>query len=163
MRILGIDCGSGATGYGVVDSDGARHRLVEAGTVTTSARLPFERRLALIAKGLRELIARQAPDAAAVEEVFHGVNPRSAFLLAQVRGAVLLVLAEAGLPVASYSPLEVKASVTGYGKAEKSQVQYMLPRLLEASVPASPDACDALAVAICHAHHRSAAALRSRL
>ncbi|MBS1857738.1 MAG: crossover junction endodeoxyribonuclease RuvC [Acidobacteria bacterium] len=156
MRVLGIDCGSERTGYGVVDSDGLRHRMVVAGVIKTNPRWPFERRLMEIAGGLRELIREHKPELAAVEEVFHAVNAKSALKLAHVRGVALLVVGEAGLGLAEYSPLEVKMSVVGYGRAEKTQVQMMVRSLLGlAEVVESLDASDALAVAICHATHES--------
>jgi crossover junction endodeoxyribonuclease RuvC len=152
VRVLGIDCGSERTGYGVVDSDGSRHRMVAAGFIKTNPKWPFERRLMTIAAGLRELIRDHHPELAAVEGIFHSVNAKSALRLAHVRGVALLVVGEAGLGLAEYSPMEVKMSVVGYGRAEKSQVQMMVRSLLGlAEVVESLDASDALAVAICHA------------
>ena len=152
MRVLGIDCGSEHTGYGVIDSDGHSHAIVTAGTIHTSPRNPFATRLAAIAAGLREVIQEHRPEAAAVEEVFHAANTRSALKLAHVRGVAMLVIAEASLECGEYSALSVKQSVVGYGRAEKSQVQFMVRSLLGPTTPsAEPDACDALAVAICHA------------
>ena len=156
MRVLGIDCGSERTGYGVVDSDGLRHRMVAAGVIQTNPRCGFDRRLLTIAGGLRELIREHRPEMAAVEGVFSAINAKSALKLAHVRGVALLVIAEAGLEFAEYSPLEVKMSVVGYGRAEKSQVQMMVRSLLGlAAVIQSLDASDALAVAICHANHEA--------
>jgi crossover junction endodeoxyribonuclease RuvC len=156
VRVLGIDCGSERTGYGVIDSDGLRHQLVAAGVIRTSTKWTFERRLLEIAGGLRHLIGEHAPEIAAVEGVFLAANARSALKLAHVRGVALLAIAEAGMPLAEYSPLEVKTSVVGYGRAEKSQVQMMVRTILRLAHPiASEDACDALAVAICHATRES--------
>ncbi len=156
MRVLGIDCGSARTGYGVIESDGGLHRLLVAGVIRTNTRWPFEKRLLEIARGLRELIREQAPEAAAVEEVFFSANVKTALKLAHVRGIALLCIAEAGLQLAEYSPLEVKMSVVGYGRAEKSQVQIMVRSLLRLpQAIESEDASDALAVAICHATHES--------
>jgi crossover junction endodeoxyribonuclease RuvC len=153
VRVLGIDCGSERTGYGVIDSDGLEHRIVAAGVIRTSPKWPFEACLLEIAKGLRRLIGEYSPDAAAVEEVFFAANAKSALKLAQVRGVALLAIAEASLELAEYSPLEIKMSVTGYGRAAKSQVQIMVRSLLRAPEPIeSEDASDALAVAICHAN-----------
>jgi len=130
--------------------------MVAAGVIQTNPRWPFERRLMVIAAGLRELIREHKPELAAVEEVFHAVNAKSALRLAHVRGVALLVVGEAGLGLAEYSPLEVKMSVVGYGRAEKSQVQMMVRSLLGlAEVVKSLDASDALAVAICHAAHEA--------
>lgn len=156
MRVLGIDCGSQRTGYGVIDSDGRDHRMVAAGVIRTNTKWPFEKRLLEIASGLRALIQEHTPELAAVEEVFHAVNVKTALKLAHVRGVALLAIAEAGVELAEYSPLEVKISVVGYGRAEKFQVQVMVQSLL--SLPQaieSLDACDALAVAICHATHEA--------
>jgi crossover junction endodeoxyribonuclease RuvC len=152
MRVLGIDCGTERTGYGIIDSDGRDHRLVTAGVIRAQSGLPLEERLLLIGRGLREVIRTHRPEAAAVEQVFHGANPKTALKLAHVRGAALLVAAEAGLEVGEYSALEVKTSVVGYGRAEKAQVQMMVASLLGLGDPiASEDASDAVAVAICHA------------
>lgn len=152
MRILGIDCGTERTGYGIVDSDGRVHRMVTAGVIRTDAKAPLERRLLAIGSRLREVIREFRPDAAAVEDVFVAANVRSGLKLAHVRGAALMLLAESELPVGSYSPLEVKTSVVGYGRAGKEQVQVMVRNLLRLdSVIDSEDASDALAVAICHA------------
>jgi crossover junction endodeoxyribonuclease RuvC len=156
MRVLGIDCGVERTGYGVIESDGRTHRLVVAGVIRTSPASPLEARLLRIAVGLRETIVLHHPVCAAVEEVFFAVNVKTALKLAHVRGIVLLVAAEAGLAMGEYSPLEVKSSVVGYGRAEKSQVQMMVRSLLGLDQPiASEDACDAVAVAICHANRES--------
>jgi crossover junction endodeoxyribonuclease RuvC len=156
VRLLGIDCGSERTGYGVIDSDGRDHRLVAAGVIRTNTKWPFEKRLVEIANGLRGLIREHAPEAAAVEGVFFSANVKTALKLAHVRGVALLAIAEAGIGLAEYSPLEVKTSVVGYGRAEKSQVQLMIGSLLRLAEPIeSEDACDALAVAICHATHEA--------
>jgi crossover junction endodeoxyribonuclease RuvC len=156
MRVFGIDCGTERTGYGVIDSDGRLHRLVCAGCIVSSAREPLEIRLFHIARELRGLMAEHRPDSAAVEEVFFAVNAKSALKLSHVRGVAMLVVAEAAVQFAEYSPLEVKKSVVGYGRAEKAQVQQMVASLLRLTAPiASEDACDALAIAICHATHAS--------
>ncbi len=158
MRVLGIDCGSERTGYGVIESDGAQHRLLIAGVIRTSPKSPFEARLLQIAIGLRGLIRDHAPESAAVEGVFHAVNVKTALKLAHVRGIALLSVAEAGIALAEYSPLEVKMSVVGYGRAEKCQVQMMVQSLLRLpAILESEDASDALAVAICHATRASTA------
>ena len=151
MRVLGIDCGSVRTGYGIIDSDGRRHAIVSAGTIHVSSKESLEKRLMAIAGELRAVIAQFHPDAAAVEQVFHAVNPQSALKLAHVRGVALLVVAEANLVCGEYSPLLIKQCVVGYGRAAKAQVQYMVRSLLGESAPKQADACDALAVAICHA------------
>ena len=154
MRILGIDCGTVATGFGVIDTDGSRHQLVEAGVIETSARTPLPERLLAIGQRLRAVIVEHHPEAGAVEEVFYAVNARTALKLTHVRGVALYVLAEAGLTVGEYSPAAIKLSVTGHGGADKKQIQWMVRSLLhlpEALV--SEDAADACAAAICHAVH----------
>jgi crossover junction endodeoxyribonuclease RuvC len=154
MRVLGIDCGTEHTGYGLIESDGRCHRMVAAGCIHTSPKDVLEARLLVIARGLREVIAAHTPDSAAVEEVFYAQNVKTALKLSHARGVVLLIMAEAGLPVGEYSPLEIKTSVVGYGRAEKQQVKMMVHSLLglKAEIE-SEDACDAIAVAICHATH----------
>lgn len=155
MRILGIDCGSQFTGYGVIDTDGTRHRLVEAGVIRTSAKEPFSARLLTIGSRLREIAAEFAPDEAAVEDTFTSVNVRSALKLTHVRGVAMFILAEAGLEVAEYPPAQVKMAVASNGRAQKEQVQWMVRVLLGLAEPiASLDASDALAVALCHAMRR---------
>lgn len=154
MRILGIDCGTERTGYGVVDSDGKQHRMVTCGVIRTSTREPLEKRLLVIARGLREVIGSFEPQAVAVEEVFYSTNVKTTLKLSHVRGVALLAAAEAGLPLGEYSPLTIKTSVVGYGRAEKQQVQLMVQSLLKLErVVESEDASDALAAAICHAVH----------
>jgi crossover junction endodeoxyribonuclease RuvC len=163
MRVLGIDCGTERTGYGVIESDGRTHHMIAAGCIHSSPRDPLERRLLNIAGELRALISEYRPDSAAVEEVFFAVNAKSALKLSHVRGVALLLAAEADLGVAEYSPLEVKMSVVGYGRAEKTQVQQMVASLLRLSQPLdSEDASDALAIAICHATHAPLLALEAR-
>jgi crossover junction endodeoxyribonuclease RuvC len=156
MRVLGIDCGTERTGFGVVSSDGKRHSIVAAGTIRTSPKQAIGARLAEIAAGLRQVISEHMPESAAVEEVFHAANTKSALKLAQVRGVALLVIAEASLPCGEYSALAIKQCVVGHGRAEKHQVQFMVRSILGPLAPHNqPDACDALAVAICHATQRS--------
>jgi crossover junction endodeoxyribonuclease RuvC len=159
VRVLGIDCGTERTGYGVIDSDGRSHRLVDSGVIRTSRTDALHRRLLSIAAELRGKIEQHRPQMVAIEEVFYAVNVKTALKLSHVRGVALLLVAEAGLELAEYSPLEVKTSVVGYGRAEKSQVQVMVASLLHLDqIIASEDACDALAIAICHATHASTAA-----
>ena len=159
MRILGIDCGSEKTGYGVIETDGRKHRLIVSGVVRSSPRETLDARLLKIACGLREVIAVHRPEAAAVEEVFYGQNVKTLLKLAHVRGIALLAIAEAGIALGEYSPLEVKMSVVGFGRAEKQQVQLMVKSLLGLNeLIASEDASDAVAVAICHATRSMSAA-----
>jgi crossover junction endodeoxyribonuclease RuvC len=166
MRILGIDCGTERTGYGLIESDGRSHRMIAAGSIHTSPRQPLEARLLTIALGLREVIQAHTPESAAVEAVFYAQNVKTALKLSHARGVVLLTMAEAGLSVGEYSPLEIKTSVVGYGRAEKQQVKLMVHSLLgledriESRID-SEDACDAIAVAICHAT-RTSTELRMR-
>jgi crossover junction endodeoxyribonuclease RuvC len=156
VRVFGIDCGTERTGYGVIDSDGRVHRLVDAGVIRTSKQDALHIRLLAIASELRRQISQHRPEIVAIEEVFYAVNVKTVLKLSHVRGVALLAAAEAGVELAEYSPLEVKTSVVGYGRAEKSQVQMMVASLLRLDgVIASEDASDALAIAICHATHAS--------
>ncbi len=158
MKILGIDCGSVTTGFGVIETGSPRHRLIIAGVVKSNPRDTFPNRLLTIAAGLRDVIAEHMPEEAAVEETFYSPNSSSSssLRLTHVRGAVLLVLAEAGLSVGEYPPARVKLAVTGKGRAEKVEVQSMVRLLMNLSEPiASFDASDAVAVALCHAAMRT--------
>ncbi|MBI3680315.1 MAG: crossover junction endodeoxyribonuclease RuvC [Acidobacteria bacterium] len=158
MRVLGIDCGTERTGYGIIESDGRDHRLLSCGVIRTDPRTPLNQRLLKIGEGLRRMIHEHQPESAAVESVFYAVNARSALSLAHARGVALYTIAEAGIPLGEYSALEVKTSVVGYGRAEKRQVQYMVRSLLQLpEIIASEDASDAVAVAICHATHTARA------
>jgi len=150
MRALGIDCGSERTGYGVVDSDGQQYQMVDSGVIRCSTKLPLAARLLIIADGLREILALHSPDSVAIEEVFFAANVKSALKLGHVRGVAMLEAARAAIPVSEYSPLEVKSSVVGYGRAEKQQVQRMVKAILRLPETPAEDAADALAVAICH-------------
>jgi crossover junction endodeoxyribonuclease RuvC len=162
MIVLGVDPGSLRTGYGAVESDGRRHRLIEMGALTPGQRLALPDKLRHIHEGVMALIERLRPDVIAVEDVFHAANTRTALVLGHVRGVVLLAGSRAGLPVHEYPPATVKQQVTGFGRAEKGQVAFMVTRLLELEAEAEPgDATDALAVALCFACQRaSVAALR---
>lgn len=158
--ILGLDPGLRHTGWGLVGAAGNRLRFVAAGSFDPPARLQMAERLAFLAGGLAGIIAQHQPDEAAVEETFVNGNARAALKLGQARGIALLVPAQAGLPVAEYAANLIKKSVTGYGHADKQQIQAMM-RLLLAGIPAdlTADAADALAIAVCHAHHRAAPAI----
>jgi crossover junction endodeoxyribonuclease RuvC len=152
MRVLGIDCGTERTGWGVIDSDGRRHTVISHGVIRTHSSQPLANRLSTIGQEVRGLLSVHALDAAAVEEVFFSLNVKTALKLAHVRGVVLAAIADAGVALGKYSPLEVKTSVVGYGRAEKSQVQLMVRTLTGLQgVIETEDASDALAVAICHA------------
>jgi crossover junction endodeoxyribonuclease RuvC len=152
MIVLGVDPGSQRTGYGAVETDGRRHRLVEMGALAPGQRLALPDKLRHIHEGVAALIERLRPDVLAVEDVFHATNTRTALVLGHVRGVVLLAGSRAGLPVHEYPPATVKQQVTGFGRAEKRQVAFMVSRLLELPGDGEAgDAADALAVALCHA------------
>lgn len=157
MRLIGFDPGLQNTGWGVIDVDGNRLRHVADGAVHTSPKATLSDRLVELHAGLQDVIAEFRPDEAAVEETFVNKNAVSTLKLGQARGIVLLVPALAGLSVAEYLPNLVKKTVVGSGHAQKEQVQMMVKTLLPGSQIASADAADALAVAICHAHHRGSA------
>src|SRR6476660_2800753 len=153
MRVLGIDCGSRITGYGVIDSDGVDCALVQCGAIRVPPNDSLASRLKSIHTGIAEIIRDFEPDAAECENVFYANNVQTALKLGHVRGVSMFAAAQADLPVFEYSPLEVKSAVTGYGRAEKPQVQQMVRALLKLNAPPEPyDASDALAVAICHVH-----------
>jgi crossover junction endodeoxyribonuclease RuvC len=153
MIVLGIDCGSEITGFGVVDGSGGKLRFVDAGAIRVPAREPLPEKLHTIFSKLAEIIASNRPECVAIENVFYAVNAKSALKLGHVRGVAMLAASSAGLPVAEYAPLAIKSAVVGYGRAEKSQVQSMVARLLDLkSAPEPPDVADALAIAICHIH-----------
>ena len=151
MRILGIDPGLRITGFGVIEKTGARLRYVTSGCVKSGAG-ELALRLRSILEGLSEIIASNRPQEVAIEKVFVNVNPQSTLLLGQARGTAICAAVIAGLPVAEYTALQVKQAVVGKGHAKKEQVQHMVRRLLALPGDPSPDAADALACAICHAH-----------
>ena len=153
MRVFGVDPGSIRTGYGCVDTDGRRHRLVVCGVIRAGDAGAFPDRLAVIYRELSTILHDCKAECVAIESLFHAINVRSALKLGHARGVAMLAAVEAGLPVVEYSPAEVKRAVVGYGRAEKTQVQQMIKLLLGLdSVPEPHDASDALAVAICHVH-----------
>ena len=157
MRVFGIDCGTEFTGYGVVEMDHEARvsKLVPiaAGAIKLNKKDRTPQRLAQVYAELTALMELHKPDVVAIEEVFFSANAKSALKLGQVRGVAILAAATSGLAVAEYAPLSIKSAVVGYGLAAKEQVQFMVARLLELEVaPESPDACDALAIAICHIH-----------
>ena len=157
MIILGLDPALATTGWGLVRSEGNRLQHLGNGRLKTEAAATLARRLAHLDAQLAALLADHAPDAAAVEEVFINANPQSTLKLAQARGVALCALARAGLEVGEYAPRLVKKALVGTGAAEKAQVQAMVARLLPGVAIDGPDAADALAVAITHAHHLAAA------
>src|SRR6478672_10897643 len=154
MRVLVIDCGTEYTGFGVVElAPGGRLHCLTCGAIQLSPREPLPARLSRIYTRLDELIHEHQPDEVAIEDVFYALNVKSALKLGQVRGVAMLAAAAAGLEVSEYSPLTIKSSVVGYGRAEKQQVQHMVVRLLDLADPPEPmDVSDALAIAICHLH-----------
>ena len=157
MRVFGIDCGTEFTGYGVVevDCEARNPRLVHraAGAIRLNKKETTPQRLAQVYAELMGLITLHEPEVVAIEEVFFSANAKSALKLGQVRGVAMLAAATCRMPVVEYAPLSIKSAVVGYGLAQKEQVQFMVTRLLELEeAPKSPDACDALAIAICHIH-----------
>lgn len=151
MRILGLDPGTGRTGYGVVDAVEGRLTAVTYGIITTPAHTPMPQRLQTLYQSLTELINQYQPDTAGVEELFFGRNITTAITVGQARGVILLALANANLSVGEYSPPKIKDAVTGYGKADKAQMQLMVRNLLDLEeTPRPDDAADGLAVAIAH-------------
>jgi crossover junction endodeoxyribonuclease RuvC len=152
--ILGIDPGSLRTGWGAIATDGRRHRLLEAGILAPPSRAPLPERLRQLHAGVAALIARLRPEALAVEDIFHAANTRSALVLGHVRGVILLAGGEARLPVLAFAPATVKAEISGYGQAAKSQVAFMVARHLALAEAPAADAADALAIALCAANRR---------
>ncbi|MFL6720433.1 MAG: crossover junction endodeoxyribonuclease RuvC [Sphingomonas sp.] len=157
MRILGLDPGLGTTGWGLIEADGNRLTHIANGQIRTDSAQLLPRRLAHLADQLEAVIADHAPASAAVEEVFVNKNPQSTLKLGQARGVALMCAARAGIDVGEYAPTLVKKAVVGTGGAEKAQVHAMVSRLLPGVKIAGPDAADALAVAITHAHHQASA------
>ena len=162
MRILGIDPGYAIVGYGIVDYEANRFKVVDYGAVTTQAHTPFDLRLQTIYNGLSCLIEKYSPDAMSIEKLFFNTNTTTAIDVAQARGVILLAAAKHGVPIFEYTPLQVKSSVTGYGRAEKKQVMDMIKSILRLEkIPKPDDTADALALAVCHAH--SAGSLYGKL
>jgi crossover junction endodeoxyribonuclease RuvC len=161
VRIIGIDPGLRRCGWVIIESEGNRLRFVAAGTVTPTVEAGMPERLRQLFEALSELIRRFAPDEAAVEETFVSAGARSALQLGQARGVALMTPAALGLPVGEYAANLVKKSIVGAGHADKNQIQMMVKILLPTAEFKGADAADALAIAICHAHHRGAAALRA--
>ncbi|KAB8142108.1 crossover junction endodeoxyribonuclease RuvC [Chloroflexia bacterium SDU3-3] len=153
MRTLGIDPGTAIMGWGVVDETSGKLALVDFGALTTPAGMPQHERLVQLYSGLQQLIATYAPQASAVEELFFGKNVNTALTVGQARGVALLALTQAGIPISEYKPMIIKQALTGYGSADKKQMQEMVRLTLGLEkIPRPDDAADALAVAICHAY-----------
>ena len=162
MRILGIDPGYGITGFAVVEANRGSARLESCGAITTPAGMDFSARLEIIYEDMRQLLQKAKPEAVAIEELFFGQNVTTGIGVAQSRGVILLAIRQAGVPVYSYKPMQVKQAVVGYGNATKHQVQDMTKRLLGLQqLPKPDDAADAIAIALCHA--RSSTSLLSQL
>ncbi len=155
MRIIGLDPGTATTGYGIVDAEDGELTAVTYGTITTPANMEMPYRLQLIQQELQELLDEYQPDTAGIEEVFFGRNVTTAITVGQARGVLMLTLANAGIPIAEYSPPKIKDAVTGYGKADKHQVQLMVRNMLNLEeTPRPDDAADGLAIAITHYHYQ---------
>lgn len=163
IRILGIDPGLRRTGWGVVLIEGNRLGFLACGSVSTDDKASLAERLVTIHDGLRRVVAEHFPDEAAVEQTFVNKDAVATLKLGQARGIALLVPAIAGLPVAEYAPNLVKKTIVGAGHAEKAQIRVMLGVLLPKADPKTHDAADALAIAICHAHHRQSAVLKLKV
>lgn len=153
VRILGIDPGIAIVGWGVVDSEQFKYRPVAYDSIKTAAGLPVEERLSQIYEALSKIMEEYKPDAMAVEELFWNTNQKTGIVVAEARGVILLCAKQHGIPIFEYTPLQVKQSVVGYGRAEKRQVIMMVTTLLKLAKPPKPDdTADALALAICHAN-----------
>lgn len=153
MIILGIDPGTATTGFGLIEKEGDKTKYIKCGCVTTCAGLPMSERINRIYDDVAALIKEHRPAAVAVEELFFFKNVKTAITVAQARGAILLAIQKAGLPLGEYTPLQIKQALTGYGRADKMQMQQMVKQLLRLNkIPKPDDAADALAVAICHAN-----------
>jgi crossover junction endodeoxyribonuclease RuvC len=160
VLILGLDPGLGTTGWGIISADGNRLSHIANGQISTDAKTPLPERLVTLDRALTDLILQYQPDTAAVEEVFVNTNAQSTLKLGQARGVCLLAAARTGMAVGEYAARLVKKSIVGTGSADKAQIQAMIAILLPGAKVAGADAADALAVAICHAHH---AAIAKRL
>jgi len=153
MRIIGIDPGSGTIGFGVIEASGGRTTLVDAGVIKTKIGNEPGERLVELYEGMKEIIKLAKPDQASVEKLFFAQNVTTAMAVSQSRGVIMLALAEAGLPIGEYTPLRIKMSMTGYGRASKAQIQEMVRVQLSLKTKPKPDDCaDALAAALTHAH-----------
>lgn len=154
MRILGIDPGYAIMGYAVLDYIGNKFLPVEFGSITTDAKTPNEQRLKILYDDLNKIIDTYHPDEASIEELFYNTNATTAIMVGEARGMVLLACANNGIKINEYTPLEIKSSLTGYGRADKKQVQSMVKMILGLTeTPKPDDTADAIAAAICHAHH----------
>lgn len=161
MRILGIDPGYAILGYGIVEMNGNRFKVLDYGAVTTDAKMEMPDRLKVLYNSLMEIIVHHEPEVASIEELFFNTNAKTAILVGQARGVAVLACANSGLDIAEYTPLQIKQALVGYGRAEKKQVQTMVKTILNLKeVPKPDDTADALAAAVCHGH---SAGSRNRL
>jgi len=153
MRILGLDPGTATIGFGIIETDGQKHQLLDYGCIKTAAGVPFPERLRQIYEDLKVIVSEWKPQAVAIEEIFFSKNVKTAIQVAQARGAIIQQLAIGSHQITEYKPQHIKEAVCGYGKAEKKQVQKMVQLILEMDeIPFPDDAADALAIAICHAN-----------
>jgi len=153
MKILGIDPGTAITGFGVIESDGQKHKMIDAGVIRTPAKQALELRLETIYDDITEILKEHRPDHVAIEQLFFAKNVTTAMAVSQARGVILLAVIKAGLDHSEFTPIQIKQALTGYGRADKSQIQQMVKAILKLkSIPKPDDAADALAAAICYAH-----------
>lgn len=153
MKILGIDPGYAIMGYGVIEKTGNKFSVCDYGAITTDAGTPMTERLEHLYDSLREIIEEHRPEVAAIEELFFNTNAKTAIMVGQARGVALLACVKGGLEIEEYTPLQIKQALTGYGRADKNQVQQMVKMMLNLkAVPKPDDTADALAAAICHGH-----------
>jgi crossover junction endodeoxyribonuclease RuvC len=151
MRILGIDPGTGIVGFGVIETNGFKHSLIEAGVIRTPAHQALDLRLITIYDSILQIIKSSKPDYSAIEKLFFAQNVTTAISVSHARGVIMLALAQSNIPISEYTPLQIKQAITGYGKAEKKQIQEMVRAMLNLKEVPKPDDCaDALAAAITH-------------
>ena len=156
MRIIGIDPGYAIMGYGIIEKDGNRHRLIDYGVITTDKDMSMPDRLKTLYNGLMDVIAEHQPEEASIEQLYFNTNQTTAISVGQARGVAVLACANNGLSIYEYTPLQIKISITGYGRAEKKQMQNMVRMYLGLEeVPKPDDAADAIAAALCHCRHNS--------
>lgn len=164
MRILGLDPGSAITGFGLIEAQRGGYQLEQFGTLRTPAGMPASQRLKMLYDALQQLLLKFQPEQVAIEKLFFNKNTTTAIPVGQARGVLLLACAQRDLIVSEYTPLEVKQALTGYGRANKQQIQYMVSRLLHMDAPPkNDDAADALAIAITHAHYYQGRKLRGEI
>lgn len=164
MRILGIDPGYAIVGYGFLDYDGYKYIPVNFGAITTEAGTPFTKRLKIIFDDMNTILDKYSPEALSIEQLFFNTNQKTGIDVAQARGVILLAAENRGIPIYEYTPLQVKQSVVGYGRAEKKQVMDMTRRILGLkNVPKPDDTADALALAVCHGANKTGISLKGEI